>query len=54
MDTILMRVYNVLRETEKEKLLKRLRSSPPFDCPDILFSPQSMHSSSFLVLSLHS
>jgi hypothetical protein len=40
----------VLWETKNEKLHERPSSFPPFDCCDILFSPQSMHLSSFLVL----
>jgi hypothetical protein len=34
----------------EEKLHERSRSTRPSDYPDIIFSPQSMHLSSFLVL----
>jgi hypothetical protein len=37
-------------ETLREKLRGRPRSFPSFDYSDILFSPQLMHMSSFLVL----
>jgi muconolactone delta-isomerase len=50
MDATLMGVYNVLWETEKGKLHGRPGSFPPFDYLDIIFSPQSRHPSSFLLL----
>jgi hypothetical protein len=49
MDATLMGVYIMLWEIEKEKLHGRPRSFSPFDCPDIVVSPQSRHPSSFLV-----
>jgi hypothetical protein len=52
MDATLMGVYNMLWETKKGKMHGRPRSFPPSDCPDIIFSPQSRHPSSFFVLLL--
>jgi hypothetical protein len=52
MDATLMGVYNVLLETEKEKLHGRLRSFPPSNGPDIFIPPRLMHPSSFLALPL--
>jgi hypothetical protein len=52
MDATLMGIYNVLLETEKEKLHGRLRSFPPSNGPDIFVPPRLMHPSSFLALPL--
>jgi hypothetical protein len=50
MDSTLMGVYNVLWETEKEKLQGRLKCFPPSNCPNIFVLPRSMHPSSFIAL----
>jgi hypothetical protein len=50
MDATLMGVYNELWKIEKEKLHQRPRSFPQFHYPKILYAPQSMCLSSFLVL----
>jgi hypothetical protein len=52
MDAALMGVYNVLLETEKEKLHGRSKSFPPSNSPDVLISPWSTHATSFPVLLL--
>jgi hypothetical protein len=49
MEATLRAAYNGLWEDKKEKLHQSLRSFPPSDCLDIVFSLQSRHPLSFLV-----